>query len=194
MDSVKITISVWVLVGLVGVGQAVWGAAKSAKRKWQFPSGVTQSIQAVLADAVQLQDAYIEAKSSEMVVAPTQILIRALRKSANAVHQQVNQQRSTGAQETQFRNESRHLILILQSAKRTFEESVTVSELEKRKQLFSIGIRQLTQVAQVFEVPDFVVYFCPSDRSTWLSKSKDKKGFKHPLAPDKKVRCRAIKK
>ena len=78
-----------------------------------------------------------------------------------------------------------HVLRILEVTKTEVEKSRNYVG-KKRKQSLKSVFRQVVQIARMYKLEPYRVFFCPKDKSTWLQKSWKPK---HPLEPKKFKNC-----
>lgn len=81
--------------------------------------------------------------------------------------------------------ESTHLVKMLSAAKEKLEISQNFSS-EKRKLNLQEAFKDLVQIAQVFKLDHYNIFFCSQDKSLWLQKSLKPL---NPIHPDKFGNC-----
>lgn len=78
-----------------------------------------------------------------------------------------------------------HLLKILRAARSELEISQMQTGEDRRASLQN-GFRQLVQVAQVFKLNKYRIFFCPKDKSVWLQRAAV---AKNPINPQKFGDC-----
>ena len=81
--------------------------------------------------------------------------------------------------------ESTHLVKMLSAAKEKLEISQNFSG-QRRKQNLQEAFKDLVQIAQVFKLEPYHIFFCNKDNSLWLQKSAKPV---NPIHPDRFGKC-----
>lgn len=132
--------------------------------KIKIKEALRTELNAVLKSTSDLHQACVKQNDEQVATSIRRLLInieRANKKSVLAANQQT------------------HLVKILNAAKREFEMSQVMSGNERRKRLKS-AFGQIVQIAKVYQVDRYRIFFCSKDRSVWIQKSWKAKNPVHP--------------
>ena len=148
--------------------------AVARRPKIKLAEVLSVELNRVLAATDELHTACVE-KDENKIVVKTKGLLQAIDK-ARAKINLAKQQKP-------------HLERILNAAEAHLELT-QLSEGDQRRQNLKDAFAQLVQVAQVFSLDKYLIYFCPKDRAVWLQKNSRSKGkASNPVSPTKHPSC-----
>ncbi len=141
------------LVWLVGGPSEAW--ARRPIQKIKVQGELRSELNAVLRAAVELQESSYrrnERQTAAAIRALIQRLDGAAKKSGLAREQKL------------------HLLKIVNSARAFLDKSRRTAGAN-RHTFFQGAFKQLVQIAQVFQLDPYKIYFCPKDKSVWLQRA-----------------------
>lgn len=151
-------------------GLSSWSAEARRFGKIDIEGPLKKELNSVLKAAIDLHTACISQDDSQIKASLVSVI-----SSIDSAHDH-----------TEMADDEKMLLEKMLDSAKTQLEMTKMNRGEEKQEALKEAFNQLVQIAQVFKLDDYPVFFCSKDRSVWLQKGWK---AKNPVNPDKYADC-----
>ncbi|MCB0356461.1 MAG: hypothetical protein KDD40_05610, partial [Bdellovibrionales bacterium] len=144
--------------------------ARIPTKRIEVNPAIRNELNIILQNTDQLHSACIEQDEGQIELSTKNVIKSIKRAAHNSARVQI---------------EITHLVKVLNAAKDKLELSQNFSG-QKRLDSLKEAFKDLVQIAQVYKLDHYNIFFCSKDKSLWLQKSS---APKNPINPEKFGKC-----